>query len=637
MGRKSLVLLTDGDRRLKLDFDDPRLRHIAHAYATTVHAAQGLTRDKVIAVLDSGHGHLANQQTFYVEISRARDEAIILTDNREQLAETLEENTGEVLTALEAVGENLDGLEIARSVPQKESIADLGVERQEIARWKRARNPERASDDPEAIAQLKQLAAMTDSHDKRVAAWASDEWARGKARAVRASGTRLAGTLERQPALRRVGGDVDPGDYAAWRFDVESALNAARELLGMAEAPDLAGLVARADAVLAGDDRVFARQATRDHAEAWEARWQDLERRADAAGLSVHDHGSAAGAIERARRILEDPALPESHRDRISGVVDAFEARGEARRQAEMWLAAWEEHKPSDTVGAEAMIGDARRLVADPALPSTLKSRLDLAIARHDRLVEVASPLAAQTTIPAVETTVPVVADAVPREPVTPGRRKDDAAPVRLEVVEDETERERRREQAREAANRARQRAEAAHRQLEGWEAHLAHGEFGHVVAHADEVASDPDLAAPGRRRLEKAVRLAHRRLDAHGAYGDWQAACRSQADAATSRGRHVLDHPGHEDLVTSAGRLAKNSALSGTARRTVTAWLGHAADMADARAAFLERRVAWQRLQAEADAEGRNLLDLPQPAAWWRGSGRTWKAPVSPKPKDRP
>ncbi len=83
-----------------------------------------------------------------------------------------------------------------------------------------------------------------------------------------------------------------------------------------------------------------------------------------------------------------------------------------------------------------------------------------------------------------------------------------------------------------------------------------------------------------------------------------------------------MLDHPGHEDLVTSAGRLAKNPALSGTARRAVSAWLGHAADMADARAAFLEQRVAWRRLQAEAEAEGKNPLDLPaagRVVAWLR------------------
>ena len=608
IGTKSLVLVTDDDRRLKMALDDPRLRHIAHAYATTVHAAQGLTRDKVIAVLDSGHGSLANQQTFYVEISRARDEAIILTDNREQLAETLEENTGEVLTALEAVGESLDAAEIARRIPEKESVRDLGVEPVEIGRWKRSRNPALSACEPEAIAQLKALAAMTEASDKAVAAWASTEWARESARALDHVGRRLSAALDRQGAVRRVGESVDPGDYAAWRFEVESGLSAARELLGMAEAPDLVDLVGRANVVLAGDDRAFARRATEDHAEAWETRWQNLERRADEAGLSVHDHGAADGIIDGARRILMDPALPDSHRDRISGVVEAFEARGEARRQAERWLARWEERRPSDAA-AEAAIGEARRLVANPALPSTLKSRLTLVIERHDRVTRViASP-----AIPAVETTVPVVDDAMPIEPVPPERQEDAAAPVRPDVVEDETERERRRQQAREAANRARQRAEAAHRQLEGWEAHLAQGKLGHVIAHADEVVQDPDLAAPVRLRLEEAVRLARRRLDTHGAYLDWQAACRSHADAAASRGHHVLDHPGHADLVTLARRLADNPALGGTARRAVAVWLSDAEDMVDARTAFLERRVTLRRLVAEAEAQGQNPLDLPE------------------------
>ena len=86
----------------------------------------------------------------------------------------------------------------------------------------------------------------------------------------------------------------------------------------MARVPDLADMVRRADAVLADDDHAFARQATDDHAEAWEARWLKLERRADAAGLSVHDHGAAAGAIEGARRLLRDPALGQAHQDRIS-------------------------------------------------------------------------------------------------------------------------------------------------------------------------------------------------------------------------------------------------------------------------------------------------------------------------------
>ena len=102
VGPKAVRFRTADGRGLMLSRNDPQLRHLDHAYSSTVHGAQGTTADRVIAVLDSGHGALADQATFYVEVSRARDEAVILTDNREQLAETLEERTGLRMTALEA-------------------------------------------------------------------------------------------------------------------------------------------------------------------------------------------------------------------------------------------------------------------------------------------------------------------------------------------------------------------------------------------------------------------------------------------------------------------------------------------------------------------------------------------------------
>ncbi|MDE0417105.1 MAG: relaxase domain-containing protein [bacterium] len=608
IGHKAIVLDTDDGRRLKLDRGDPRLRHIAHAYASTVHAAQGLTRDKVIAVLDSGHGHLANQQTFYVEISRARDEAIIVTDNREQLAETLEENTGEVLTALEAVGEGLDEGEMARRVPEKESVADLGVEPLEIGRWKRARNPALAPDDPGAIAQLKALSAMRDSSDERVAAQASAMWVFERARTLVRVEARLAGALERQPALRRVGGTVDPGDYAAWRFDVESGLAAARELLTMVvdEASDLAELAQRAEAVLASDDRVFARQAANDHVEAWEARWRTLERRASEAGLSVHDYGEAPAAVDKARRVLTDPALGRARRDRLAGIVEAFDERAQARRQAGTWLAAWDERDLSDRAAVEAMMDDARMLSSDSAMPATLKSRLDLAVDRHERLAQAASLTAAAETTAEPSTDA---AEAV--EPVAPVRVTKDAATAPPPIIEDDRERETRRERAREAANRARRRADDAHRQLADWEARLAEGRFERWIAHADAVARDPDLGSPDRRRLEGAMALARRRLDAHEAHQNWRTACQAQTDHAASQGGHVLDHPGRGELVAVARRLAADPDASGFARRAVTDWLADHEAMAEARKAFLGQRVALERVVARAEAEGENPLDL--------------------------
>ena len=111
-------LLADG-RKLSLRHGDPQLRHLDHAWSSTVHGAQGSTADGVIAVLDSGHGALTDQSTFYVEISRARDSAVVLTDNCEQLVEVLEAHTGERATALEAVGEEIGPDAEIVSVPEQ--------------------------------------------------------------------------------------------------------------------------------------------------------------------------------------------------------------------------------------------------------------------------------------------------------------------------------------------------------------------------------------------------------------------------------------------------------------------------------------------------------------------------------------
>ena len=111
--------LLAGGRKLSLRHDDPQLRHIDHDWSSTVQGAQGSTADGVIAVLDSGHGALTDQSTFYVEISRARDSAVVLTDNCEQLVEVLEAHTGERATALEATGEAIGPAPATVRIPDK--------------------------------------------------------------------------------------------------------------------------------------------------------------------------------------------------------------------------------------------------------------------------------------------------------------------------------------------------------------------------------------------------------------------------------------------------------------------------------------------------------------------------------------
>ena len=122
-GNRVRFRLADG-RGLSLRVDDPQLRHIDHAWSSTVRGAQGSTADGVIAVLDSSYGALTDQSTFYVEISRARDRAVVLTDNAEQLVKVLADNTGERPTAIEAVDAplELEPEEIVRLLAEEEPV-----------------------------------------------------------------------------------------------------------------------------------------------------------------------------------------------------------------------------------------------------------------------------------------------------------------------------------------------------------------------------------------------------------------------------------------------------------------------------------------------------------------------------------
>ena len=93
------------------------MRHLDHAWASTVHAFQGRTVDNVIAAMEARHPHLTTQKSFYVEISRARDRAELVTDDAAELRAQLQAVTGERIAALEGIGE------MKRDAPEKAAEA----------------------------------------------------------------------------------------------------------------------------------------------------------------------------------------------------------------------------------------------------------------------------------------------------------------------------------------------------------------------------------------------------------------------------------------------------------------------------------------------------------------------------------
>ncbi len=118
--------LEDG-RRLDLRPGDPQLRHLDHAWASTVHAFQGRTVDNVIAAIEARHPHLTTQKSFYVEISRARVRAELVTDDASELRAQLQAVTGERIAALEGIGEmsrEVSGRAAEVRQPREKAAAD---------------------------------------------------------------------------------------------------------------------------------------------------------------------------------------------------------------------------------------------------------------------------------------------------------------------------------------------------------------------------------------------------------------------------------------------------------------------------------------------------------------------------------
>ncbi|MCY4447888.1 MAG: hypothetical protein OXE02_03450, partial [Chloroflexi bacterium] len=109
IARVNVRMRTRDGREIVMARDDPQLHHLDHAYSSTVHAAQGITCDRAIAVLDTERGGVADQATIYVELTRARDNVVLLTDDREALIEALETAPAGEMSALKAIGEQFGG------------------------------------------------------------------------------------------------------------------------------------------------------------------------------------------------------------------------------------------------------------------------------------------------------------------------------------------------------------------------------------------------------------------------------------------------------------------------------------------------------------------------------------------------
>ena len=186
IGPVNVRMSTQDGREIAMARDDPQLHHLDHAYSSTVHAAQGLTCDRVIAVLDTDRGAPADQAMFYVELTRARDNVVLLTDDREAMIEALETSPAEELSALRAIGEQFEAPEQTvelRSAPERALVLDDATrERRRAAERFIAQT---LSAGAALIRERDERARQAHTHDAHVTlAPGYDEWREGAVRAL---------------------------------------------------------------------------------------------------------------------------------------------------------------------------------------------------------------------------------------------------------------------------------------------------------------------------------------------------------------------------------------------------------------------------------------------------------------------
>lgn len=79
---QEITAKTDGGERVTWNID--KYNSIDHAYAVTNYKSQGMTVDKVVADMNT-KGAAQSRNALYVDISRARENAVVYTDNKEKL------------------------------------------------------------------------------------------------------------------------------------------------------------------------------------------------------------------------------------------------------------------------------------------------------------------------------------------------------------------------------------------------------------------------------------------------------------------------------------------------------------------------------------------------------------------------
>ncbi len=98
--------------------------HLSHGYVVTSHASQGVTVDKVFIGMSSESFPATYQRTAYVAVTRGKEQALIFTDDRNEL-----------LKAISRPDDPLSATEISEDTQKKPRLAGSAEEATGACRW----------------------------------------------------------------------------------------------------------------------------------------------------------------------------------------------------------------------------------------------------------------------------------------------------------------------------------------------------------------------------------------------------------------------------------------------------------------------------------------------------------------------
>ena len=322
IGPERVRLTANDGTEYSLARNDPHLRHLDHAWSSTVHGAQGRTAVKVIAVLDAGR--MANQEMFYVEVSRASEGFTLLTDDRDALIERLETSPDVPDAALEALGEDLDG-----PIVNPDEWAALVTDWEAVEREAGGGPPSSVPAYGGVMARIAAFAAIEDLPDEMRAfvdeRLAAHESARAAERQVRDLIAGLQAQPRRWPELAwaarsHAGSTDEPPTWHDWRDAGTALVDTARRRLAGEDSPALSAATRqRLEAALAGFEKV----RLKDDAARFARDWRRLLERAEREAAPVSLQEDYADLANRGAALAQSRALTADERR----AVDAWQAR----------------------------------------------------------------------------------------------------------------------------------------------------------------------------------------------------------------------------------------------------------------------------------------------------------------------